>query len=352
MKHLIAEDGIEGVTSNPAIFERAIAGSSDYDEEIRTLALADTNAEQIYEALVIRDVQGAAGEFWSLYDASGGQAGFVSLEVDPHLARMTGETICEARRLWKRLNRPNVFIKIPATRAGLPAIRQLISEGINVNVTLLFGLPRYREVAGAFLEGLEERASRGEALDQVRSVASFFLSRIDAMVDPLLDNHPENPGAARQLRGKVAIASARVAYQIYLDITGSGPWKRLEKFGARPQRLLWASTRAKSPQQGELKYVEPLIGEDTITTMPMATLDAYRARGRPARRLEDGVGEARRVLDQLARLGIQIDPVTQQLEDEGIEKFNRPFENLIRTIKQRAAPFYQETAEREHLELS
>ena len=352
LKRMIEEDGLQGITSNPAIFQKAISESRDYDEDIRSMALADNESEQIYEALTVADVQAAADEFWSLYDVSGGHAGFVSLEVNPHLAHRTGDTVEEARWLWRKLDRPNVFIKVPATLAGLPAIRQLISEGINVNVTLLFSLPRYRQVAEAYISGLEERANRGRPLGQVRSVASFFLSRIDLLVDELFATNRTNPALAQPLRGEVAIASAKIAYQIYLEITKSDRWKRLTQAGAQSQRLLWASTSAKTPGTSDVKYVEPLIGPDTVTTLPLETLKAYRDHGNPASRLEQDVDKAHSILRRLREAGIDIEKTAQQLEDEGVEKFNRPFDKLMQTLKERSAPFRQEVAELEQVKLS
>ena len=251
LRRLIEEDGLRGMTSNPAIFEKAIVDSHDYDEDIRAMALAGKGADAIYEALSQRDVQGAADEFRPLYDETDGQDGYVSLEVNPHLARDTNGTLQEARRLWDALNRPNVFIKVPATAEGLPVIRQLISEGINVNVTLVFGLPRYRQVAEAFLAGIEARVTEGQAVKHVASVASFFASRIDSLVDPLLEEVAARGGkeadVAKKLRGQVAVASAKLAYQIYKEIFGSDRFRKLAAHGARVQRLLWASTGVKNP---------------------------------------------------------------------------------------------------------
>jgi transaldolase len=337
LKRLIEEDGLRGVTSNPAIFEKAIAGSSEYDDDIRTLARQGKSAAEIYEALTVADVQAAADLFRPVYDRLDGRDGFVSLEVSPHLAYDTEGTIAEARHLWSRLGRPNVFIKVPATKPGLPAIRQLISEGVNVNVTLLFGLPRYREVAEAYIAGLEDRAARGLPLDRVASVASFFLSRIDVLLDPVLERIAQEGGTkgeiARGLIGEVAIASAKVAYQIYKEIYRGERFQRLARQGARTQRLLWASTSTKNPAYSDVKYVEPLIGPDTINTMPLETLNAYRDHGNPAPRLEEGVEHAYRVLEQLAQVGIDIDQATQQLEEEGVHKFVVPFDSLMALLE-------------------
>jgi transaldolase len=337
LKKLIDEDGLKGVTSNPAIFQKAIGGSRDYDEAIRTLTLAGAAIETIYQALTVDDVQRAADLFRPLYDRLEGKDGFVSLEVNPHLARDTQGTIVEARRLWQALARPNVLIKVPATREGLPAIRQLIAEGVNVNVTLLFGLPRYREVAGAYIAGLEDRVAQGRPVGRVASVASFFLSRIDVLLDPRLEKLAAAGGsqaqAAGDLIGQVAIASAKTAYTIYREIFGSERFQKLARQGARPQRLLWASTSTKNPAYPDLKYVEPLIGPDTVNTLPPETLAAYRDHGNPLSRLAEGVDRAAGYLQRLAELEIDLDQATQQLEDEGVEKFNQPFDSLMTTLK-------------------
>lgn len=334
---LIQEDGLRGMTSNPAIFQKAIANSHDYDEDIRVVALEGKGAEAIYETLSQRDVQCAADEFRPLYDKTDGRDGYVSLEVNPHLAHDTNGTVAEARRLWSALNRPNVFIKVPATVNGLPAIRQLISEGISVNVTLLFGLPRYRQVLEAYIAGIEARVAHGKPVKPVASVASFFLSRIDALVDPLLEKCIVRGGReaeiAKKVQGQVAIASAKMAYQIYKENFGGDRFKKLAARGARVQRLLWASTSTKNPEYSDVKYVEALIGPDTVNTVPPETLDAYRDHGDPKVRLEQNIEEARSVLDRLPELGIRIDDVTRQLEDEGVEKFNKPFDKLLETLQ-------------------
>ncbi len=336
LRRLIEEDGLRGMTSNPAIFEKAIGESHDYDEDIRAMGLADKSVPEIYEALSVADVQSAADDFRPLYDETDGKDGYVSLEVSPRLARDTQGTIKEARHLWSALNRPNVFIKVPGTAEGLPAIRQLISEGISVNVTLLFGLPRYQQVIEAYLAGLEARAAQGKPLKHVASVASFFVSRMDTLVDPQLEKIIAQGGAkadvAKKVRGEVAVASAKMAYQIYKEIYGSDRFKKLAAKGARSQRLLWASTGTKNPEYSDVKYVEALIGPDTVDTVPVETLDAYRDHGKPQSRLEQDVQQADWVLQQLPDLGINIDKVTQQLEDEGVQKFNQPFNKLMETL--------------------
>ena len=340
LRRLIEEDGLRGMTSNPSIFEKAIVDSHDYDEDIRAMALKGKGAEATYESLSQRDVESAADQFRPLYDRTDGQDGYVSLEVNPHLAHDTDGTVAEARRLWAALNRPNVLIKVPATANGLPAIQQLIGEGISVNVTLLFGLPRYRQVAEAYIAGIEARAAQGQPLKHLASVASFFVSRIDALVDPMLGRLLAQGGKeadlAKKARGQVAIASAKMAYQAYKEIFGGERFRKLAAQGARVQRLLWASTSTKNPDYSDVKYVEALIGPDTVNTAPIKTLDAYRDHGEPKARLEQDVEEARSVLERLHELGIDIDSVTRQLEDEGVEKFNKPFDKLMATLAQRS----------------
>ncbi len=341
LQEMIASDGLRGVTSNPAIFEKAIDGSEDYDDDIRRLAQDGKSAAEIYQTLAVADVQRAADLFAPFYRQTKRQDGFVSLEVSPHLARDTDGTIAEAHRLWQAVDRPNVMIKVPGTQEGLPAIQQLISDGININVTLLFSLPRYHEVFAAYMAGLEARAAASQPLDTVASVASFFLSRIDVLVDPMLaelmHGSDRNPTAilARRLHGQVAIASAKKAYQIYQKIIASDHFCRLRNLGARPQRLLWASTSTKNPTYSDIKYVQALIGSETVNTIPLETLNAYRDHGQPAYRLQTDLDKATAVLDGLAELGIDLDEVTDQLEQEGIQKFIQPFDKLINTLEQK-----------------
>lgn len=355
LRQLTEEDGLRGVTSNPTIFEKAIAGSHDYDHAIRALALEGNSVEEIYQALTVEDVQCTADLFRSIYDQAEGRDGFVSLEVDPHLADDTAGTIAEARRLWATLHRPNALIKVPGTREGLPAIQQLTCEGINVNVTLLFSLDRYRETAEAYIAGLEARAALGKPLERAASVASFFLSRIDVLVDSLLEKVMQAEDAkakiAASLRGQVAIASAKVAYQMYKEIFASERFRKLAAQGARSQRPLWASTSTKNPAYSDVKYVEPLIGPETVNTMPLETLNAYRDHGNPAPRLEDAVQEAHRILARLSEAGIDLEAVTRQLEEEGVHKFIVPFDRLMITLEEKRAAVLEEPLDRQALSL-
>jgi transaldolase len=337
LRRLIQDDGLKGMTSNPSIFEKAILGSRDYDEEITALAAAGKDAAQIFEALSQHDVQAAADQLRQVYYQTGGKDGYVSLEVNPRLAHDTQETLREARRLWAALSRPNVFIKIPACAEGLAAIERLTNEGINVNVTLLFGLPRYREVAQAYVAGLETRLRQGHSVDHVASVASFFVSRIDTLVDQRLEQiiteDPPNAELAKSLHGRVAVACAKVAYRIYRELFTGDRFRPLMERGARPQRLLWASTSTKNPLYSDVKYVDELIGPDTVTTVPMETLDAYRDHGDPRVRLDQGLDQAEGVLRRLREVGIEIDEVAQTLENEGVDKFIAPFDKLMETLE-------------------
>jgi len=341
LRHLIEEDGLRGMTSNPAIFEKAIVESHDYDTNIRALIRHGRDAREIYEAITQRDVQSAADEFRSVYEKTDGKDGYVSLEVNPHLAHDTDATINEARRLWGALNRPNVLIKVPATCEGLQAIRQLIGEGININVTLIFGLSRYRQVAEAYLAGIEAQAAKGKAAKQVSSVASLFLSRIDTLVDPLLEKIIGQGGEmavlAKQTRGQVAIATAKMAYQVQKELFGTDRFKKLAAEGALEQRLLWASTGTKNPDDSDVKYIESLIGPDTVSTIPLETFEAYRDHGVPKQSLEESVADAACILARLPEFGINADKIEQQLEDEGVEKFNKPFDKLMATLADRVA---------------
>jgi transaldolase len=331
---LIAEDALGGVTSNPAIFAKAISEGAEYNDAITSLARAGRRINDIYETLALEDVRAAADLFRATYDRAGGGDGFVSLEVSPHLADDTKGTVAEGLRLWQAFDRPNAMIKVPGTQAGLPAITELIAAGVNLNVTLLFSVERYRAVVEAYLKGLEQRVAAGKPIDRIASVASFFLSRIDTLIDPKLDkmNTPE----AKAVRGKAAIASARLAYQHYKQWTNSERWRALAAKGVKPQRLLWASTSTKDPAYQDTMYVEPLIAPNSVNTMPPATIDAYRDHGNPAVRIEDDVEQATQMVQALRKLDIDLDAVSEQLEREGVKKFKEPFDALFVTLEKRA----------------
>ncbi len=340
LEKLITEVGVRGLTSNPAIFQKAISDSEVYGDAISELAGQGLESHDIYEKLAVSDIQGAADLFRPIYDTSGGEDGCVSLEVQPNLVHDTEGTMEEARRLWKAVSRPNVMIKIPGTKEGLPAIKQLLSEGININVTLLFSVDRYRDVANAYVEGLEKRVEAGGSVRHVVSVASFFLSRIDVMVDPLLqniiDNQPDHADKAKMALGQVAIANAKKAYQVYEEVFGSERFQKLEPQGARKQRVLWASTGNKNPDYEDLRYVYPLIGPDTVNTLPGDTMDLLRkdAADQASATITDDYDKADQVLSAIADLGLDIDEITDKLEKEGVDKFEKPFNQLIDTVEE------------------
>ncbi|WP_374948603.1 transaldolase [Mucilaginibacter sp.] len=333
LQKLIDEDGIRGVTSNPAIFEKAISSSDDYNDDITAFGKEAGTTEDIFFNLAIKDIQAAADLFDPLYNEGVvGADGYVSLEVSPFLALDAEKTAKQAEELWKKVDRKNVMIKIPGTKPGLQAIRETISKGINVNVTLLFGLERYEEVTEAYISGLEDHLAAGHNIEHISSVASFFLSRIDVVVDPLLKEK-----GADDLVGEVAVASAKKAYEIYKRVFSTDRWKALEAKGAKPQRLLWASTGSKNPDFKDTKYVEALIGPDTVDTVPLETIEAFRDHGIAADTLMLGLDQATETLGRLKSLGIDLDKITQDLEDEGIEKFNKPFEKLLKAIEDQQA---------------
>lgn len=334
LARLVSEDGIAGVTSNPSIFANSMTTDPRYAQPIARLLPTVSSAMALYEELAIHDVRAAAGLFRKLYDGSSGADGFVSFEVSPHLAYDSEGSLAEARRLWARLDLPNAFIKIPATEAGLPVIRALIAEGINVNVTLLFSPERYRAVAQAYMDGLNERARSRRSLGTVASVASFFLSRIDTLVDRLLDElAARGQPAARTLRGKAAIACAARAYEVFEATLATPQWQALSAQGARPQRLLWASTSTKDPSYSPIKYVEELVVPGTVNTMPLETINAYRRLGRPELRLERHLAEGADAREGLERLGIDLEAVAAQLEREGVAKFIEPFDKLQKWLE-------------------
>jgi transketolase len=344
----VAAEGLRGITSNPTIFEKAVRESAEYDADIARAATAGQTAEQIYEELVTTDVRNACDVLRPVYEETRGVDGFVSLEVSPHLAHDTQASIEEARRLWKCVDQPNLFIKIPGTAAGAPAVEQLLFEGINVNITLLFSIASYEAVAEAYMRALERRATAGKPINTVASVASFFLSRIDVLVDELLRQRivpgrsPSADPNPRELLGKAAIANAKLAYQSFKRILESDRWKALADKGARVQRMLWASTSTKNPDYPDLMYVEPLIGRLTVNTMPAKTIAAFRDHGTVQATIEQGVPEAQRVMDQLAQIGVRFDLITAQLENEGVQKFIVPFESLMKQLgakRERAVAF-------------
>ena len=347
---LIAEDGLHGMTSNPAIFEKAMASSPEYDEDIRILAGQGRSAVEIYEAMAVTDVQYACDRFRPLYDdpQSNRTDGYVSLEVAPTLVHDTQGTLEEGRRLWGAVNRPNLMIKVPGTPEGLPAIRTLIGEGINVNVTLLFSVERYRAVIDTYLGGLEDRAGRGQSLEGIASVASFFLSRIDLLLDPQLEKLVSEGGEkaeiARPMVGQVASASAKRAYQSYLETVASPRFQALVSQKATMQRLLWASTGNKNPNYSPLKYVEALIGPKTVNTVPLETLLAYREKGEPQARLTEGITEAEQVLNRLPEVDIDLETVAGQLEADGAKKFVDPFQQLMAGLEKKRQDFLGESA--------
>ncbi|TLY57263.1 MAG: transaldolase, partial [Gammaproteobacteria bacterium] len=336
LARLIRDDGIAGLTSNPAIFGNAITTDPEYARPIAELLPRVSSSLALYEELAIEDLRAAAALLRPLYDSSSGGDGFVSMEVSPHLAYDGAGSLAEARRLWERLQLPNALIKIPGTEAGLPVIRELVAAGINVNVTLLFSPERYRAVARAYMGGLEARAAAGQSLETLASVASFFLSRIDTAVDRLLDAlAARGQPAARALRGKAAIASACRAYEIFEETIATGEWQSLAERGARPQRLLWASTSTKDPSYGPVKYIEELIVPKTVNTMPLETLNAYRRLGRPELRLERHIAEGCDTREALERLDIDLEAVAQQLEREGVMKFIEPFDKMQTWLEER-----------------
>ncbi len=320
---LIREDGLAGLTSNPAIFEKAIGGGNEYAPAIRALKQRGLSAMALYETLAIEDIQAAADQFRPVFDAGKGHDGYVSLEVSPYLARDTAATVVEAKRLWREVSRPNLMIKVPATLEGLPAIELLISQDMNVNVTLLFSQAMYEKVAERYIAGLERRAAEGGDLGRISSVASFFISRIDAAMDPLL---PE------ALRGKTAIANAMLAYDSYKRLFSGPRWENLAEKGARPQRLLWASTSTKNPAYRDVMYVEELVGSNTVNTLPPATLESFRDHGVPRASLEEDIGAARATLEAVGKHA-SLDEVTDKLLDDGVKLFADAFDKLLKAVE-------------------
>ncbi|MBM3128942.1 MAG: transaldolase [Chloroflexi bacterium] len=343
LKKLIDHDGISGETSNPTIFEKAIAGNSaDYADAMRDLIRAGKSALEIYDALSIADVQMACDVFRPVYAATQGADGYVSIEVSPHLARDTAGTLADAKRLFTTVNRPNVMIKIPGTPEGVPAIEECLYSGVNVNVTLLFAVQAHEDVMWAYLRALERRAKEGKPIDRIASVASFFVSRIDTLGDKLLadkaqaTNDPALKTKLESLQGKAAIANAKIAYAAFKNIFADPRFVALQAKGARVQRPLWASTSTKNPKYPDTLYVDTLIGPDTVNTLPPETIDAFRDHGKPRLTLEENLDDARRVLRDLESVGVSMDNVTRQVLDEGIVKFEQAFDQLLASIERRS----------------
>ncbi len=342
LKKMIANDGLRGMTSNPSIFEKAITGSDDYSDLLNAPEAKTLNAKSLYEKIAIRDVQTAADIFRGVYDESKGADGFVSLEVAPTLANDTQGTLDEARRLWKSVNRENVMIKVPATKEGIPAIRQLLEEGININITLLFAQSAYEQVAEAYIAALEARAAKGQDVSKIASVASFFVSRIDTLIDSEIDAKLKTEADAKKkellasVQGKVAIANARKTYAKYQELFGGARWKALASKGAHVQRLLWASTSTKNPKYRDVLYVEELIGADTVDTIPPATFDAFREHGKLRNSLTEGVDAAGKIMSDLEAAGISMKAVTEKLVTDGVKLFADAFVKLLAAVDKHA----------------
>ncbi len=322
-------DGLRGMTSNPSIFESAIGGSKDYDAALTGPAMRGKSDMDAFETIAVEDVRMAANVFRSVYDSTDGADGFVSIEVSPTLARDTQGSLNEARRLWREVGRPNVMIKIPGTREGWPAIEQALEEGININITLLFSVQHYKAVANAYLNAMDARIAAGKPVNRVASVASFFVSRVDSEVDKRLE---KLGGAAGSLLGQAAIANAKLAYELFGELFSGPRWTKIRDAGARVQRPLWASTSTKNPNYGDVRYIEGLIGPETINTVPPETLQLFEEHGVVRRTLVPNADDARTLLKQVAEAGVDFDDVTQTLEDEGIEKFEVSYRKLLGVI--------------------
>src|SRR6266849_834310 len=351
-KRLLDEDGIVGVTANPTIFEKSISAGHAYDEQMNELIKEGKNTNDIYEALVIQDIRTVADKLRPIYEQAKGQDGFVSLEVSPDLAHDTEGSLSEARRFWKMVDRPNLMIKIPATPAGIPAIRRALTEGLNINITLIFSLQNYREVADAFISALEARLAEGKEISRIASVASFFVSRVDTLVDKLLDDKikASSDSAEQQklksLEGKAAIANARLVYQEFKKIFNSARFEAPKQHGAHEQRPLWASTSTKNPAYRDVLYAEELIGPNTVDTMPLETIENFRDHGRVSRTVEDNIQQAKDVFAALEKVGIHYDQVTKQLQDEGVQKFADTFHALFQGIESKKQAIQEKTGTR------
>lgn len=342
LKRLIDEDGLRGITSNPSIFEKAIAGSADYADFLDQLRAQGLSSGDMYERIAVRDIQDSADLLLPVYKATNKRDGYVSLEVSPTLARDTKATIEEARRLWKTVARPNIMIKVPGTPEGVPAVRQLISEGININITLLFAQEAYVKVAEAYVDGLELAQKAGKDISGIASVASFFVSRIDSLVDSMIDERlktatppQQDQELLRSLHGKVAIANAKQAYRYYQKMIETPRWKALAAKGAQVQRLLWASTSTKNPKYRDVLYIEELIGPDTVNTIPPATIDAFRDHGAVRRTLDADVAAADATMSNLEKAGISMQKVTDKLLEDAIKLFADAFEKLLAAVEQK-----------------
>ncbi|HEU0012671.1 MAG TPA: transaldolase [Longimicrobium sp.] len=343
LETMIRQHDLRGVTSNPSIFEQAIGDSADYDDDLSFLAADGAEANEAYESLAVDDISRACDLFRPVYDASDGTDGFVSLEVSPELAHDTEGTLHEARRLWTTVDRPNLMIKVPGTDEGIPAIQQLLSEGINVNVTLLFSVASYERVMEAYLGGIERLHESGGRLDRVASVASFFVSRVDTAIDAQLDQQAAAAGDEGErrrlegLKGKAAVANAKLAYRRFQQVFSGGRWERLRAAGAQVQRPLWASTSTKNPAYRDVIYVEELIGPHTVNTMPLATVEAFADHGVARRTVDQDVERAEADLRALADAGIRLDEVTDQLQREGVDKFAKSFREMLQGVEAKLA---------------
>ncbi len=345
LQAMIDQDGLMGVTSNPSIFEKAIGGSADYDEELQRVAAQVTSVKDIYEALAIRDIQAATDVMSAVYESSKGRDGYVSLEVSPDLAFNTDGTIEEALRLWKTVDRANVMIKVPGTPEGLPAVEHLLSQGLNINITLLFSVKVYEDVAWTYIRGLEKFAANGGDVSKIASVASFFVSRIDTMIDTHLDaklkdeTNESKRKTLESLKGQIAIANAKVAYLVYQEIFSGAQFQALQQKGAKVQRLLWASTGTKNPQYPDTYYMDALIGPDTVNTIPAATFNAFRDHGTVKETLTEGVEEAKATMQSLADCGVSMGDVTEMLLKDGARKFGDSFDQLMGVISRKRSDF-------------
>jgi transaldolase len=351
-KRLLDEDGIVGVTSNPTIFQKSISHGDAYDEQITQIIKQRKSTSEIYEALVIKDITTVADMLRPIYDRTNRQDGFVSLEVSPDLAHDTERSLSEARRFWKMVDRPNLMIKIPATPEGIPAVQQALTEGININITLIFSLDSYREVADAYISALEDRNAEGKDISHIASVASFFVSRVDTLVDQLLEDKIKTTSDSaeqqklKSLEGKAAIANARLVYQEFTRIFHTPRFETLKHSGAHVQRPLWASTSTKNPAYRDVLYAEELIGPDTVDTMPLETIENFRDHGRVSRTVENDIQQAKDVFAALEKVGIHYDQVTKQLQDEGVQKFADSFHALFQGIESKKQVIQERTSAR------